>query len=299
MSQPPGRVHMVVVHHDRPETCADSVARLASEEGVASVCVVDSSSDAASGARLRRLLPGVEVLDAGGNIGFGPGANLGLRRWLDGGSGEWVGVAPHDARPAPGCVARLLDQVASRPDAGLVSAEYGEGFDLVPAVDKVMGGYYRPAQRGSGWEEVDYPHGTLLLARRATLEQVGLFDERYFAYCEEVDLALRARAAGWRVGLVWGAVVANGRLPPQLLADYLQLRNTLLLVAEHFGAPELRARLILAAATLAARCARDPGRAGRHARLGVRAVADFRAGRFGPPPPAVLAWAGVDGRGGA
>ena len=46
-----------------------------------------------------------------------------------------------------------------------------------------------------GWEPVDYPHGTLLLARRACLEDVGLFDERYFSYCEEADLGLRARAA--------------------------------------------------------------------------------------------------------
>lgn len=276
---------MVLVHHDQPELCAHSAQAFAAQAGVGSVTVVDSSALDASRRRLRSLLPaGVEILDAGGNVGFGPGANAGLRRWLAAGAGEWVGVAPHDAVPAGGCVARLLDEVASRQRAGLVSAEFGAGYDLVPVVDKVMGGYYWPAPRGHGWQDVDYAHGTLLLARRATLEEVGLFDERYFAYCEEVDLALRARAAGWQVGMVWGAVVANGRLPSRPVADYLQVRNTLLLVREHFGPREVRARLILAGAAILARAVRDPA----HALPQARAVADFLQDRFGPPPARVL-----------
>jgi N-acetylglucosaminyl-diphospho-decaprenol L-rhamnosyltransferase len=279
-----GTVHMILVHHDHPEGCARSVGAFCAEERVGSVTVVDTSSDPTSRARLIELCPDVEVLDAGGNIGFGPGANRGLRAWLDSGDGSWVGVAPDDAVPAPGCVGRLVDEASLRPDAGLVCAEYGAGYDLVPCVDKVIGGYYRPAARGAGWQDVAYPHGTLLLARRGLLEEVGVFDERYFAYCEEVDLGLRARAAGWRVGHVWGAVVANSRLPRQLLADYLQVRNTLLLVSEHFERRDLRARLALAVASLAARATRDLTRA----RLEARAVADFLAGRFGPPPPSVL-----------
>jgi N-acetylglucosaminyl-diphospho-decaprenol L-rhamnosyltransferase len=278
---------MILVHHDQPDGCARSVAAFEAQPDVASVTVVDSSSAAAASRRLRALLPGTEVIDGGGNIGFGPGANVGLRRWLATGRGEWVGVAPHDALPTEGCVAALLDELASRPDAGLVSAEFGAGYDLVPVIDKVIGGYYRPAVRGLGWQDVDYPHGTLLLARRATLEEIGMFDERYFAYCEEVDLGLRARAAGWRVGLVWGAVVDNGRLPAQLLADYLQVRNTLLLVREHFGPREVRARLILAVAGIVAKAVRDPSMALVHGRLEGRAVADFLRDRFGPPPDAV------------
>lgn len=283
-----GAAHVVLVHHDQPELCARSVAAFGAQDGVASVTVVDSGSRPAARRRLRSLQPGVEILDAGGNVGFGAGANAGLRRWLAEGCGEWVGVAPHDAVPVPGCVARLLAAVEHRPEAGLVCAEFGEEFDLVPVVDKVMGGYYRPAPRRVGWQDVDYPHGTLLLARRAMLADVGLFDGRYFAYCEEVDLALRARAAGWTVGMVWGAVVANGQLPDQLLAEYLQLRNTLLLVREHFGRREVRARVILAATRALQRACRDPEAAPALGRVEARAVRDFLLSRFGPPPDDVL-----------
>jgi hypothetical protein len=170
-----GGVHMVVVHHDRPDTCAHTVAAFEALAEVTSVCVVDSSSHPAASGRLRELLPGAEIIDAGGNVGFGPGANLGLRRWLRHGSGPWVGVAPHDAVPAPDAIARILHETEARPDAGLVSAEFGPEFALVPVFDKVMGGFYRAAPRGSGWQDVDYPHGTLLLARRELLEDIGLF----------------------------------------------------------------------------------------------------------------------------
>src|SRR3546814_11219572 len=75
-----------------------------------------------------------------------------------------------------------------------------------------------------------------MFAHRTLLLEVGLFDERYFAYCEEADLALRAKAQGWETGLVRGAIVVNPHMgTPSRTVDYLQLRNTLLLVREHSG----------------------------------------------------------------
>ncbi|MBO0691863.1 MAG: glycosyltransferase, partial [Acidimicrobiaceae bacterium] len=197
-------------------------------------------------------------------------------------------VAPHDALVRPGCLARIFSEVEARPDAGVVSAEFGPEFDLVPTVDWVLGGFYQAAVRGTGWQDVGYAHGTLLLVRRAVLEQVGLFDERYFAYGEEVDLSLRARAAGWRVGLVWGAVVENRELPPRLLADYLQTRNNLLLVRTRFGRYAAALQCILAVTRAVGRARGDPSRWRAHLELDARALTDFLFGRFGPPPEAVL-----------
>jgi N-acetylglucosaminyl-diphospho-decaprenol L-rhamnosyltransferase len=290
-------VHVVIVHHDKPQRCAESVAAFLAQGPQVTVTVVDSGSGAAAAAALRALLPDADIIDAGANVGFGPGANIGWREWLGQGKGEWVAVAPHDALPRPGCLELLFAQIAGRPDAGLVCAEFGPEFDLVPAVDWILGGFYKPADRGVGWQDVDYPHGTLLLARRATLEQIGLFDERYFAYCEEVDLSLRARAAGWRVGMVWGAVVDNGQLPAQLLADYLQTRNTLLLVRTRFGRYAASVHAVLAVARTVGRIRRDRTRWRSHLLVEGQALADFLRGRFGPPSPALrhLAAAGEAG----
>ncbi len=279
---------MVVVHHDQPVRCAATARAFAGQAGVGDVWVVDSSSRPESLARLRALAPELEIIETGGNVGFGPGANAGIRRWLADGRGDWIGVAPHDALPEPGCVEALVAAATGVAQAGLVCAEFGPGYELVPAYDHVLGGYHRPRSRGVGWEDVPYPHGTLLLARRAALEEIGLFDERYFAYCEEVDLGIRAAAAGWRVGIAWGAVVRNGSQPPRPAADYLQLRNTLLLVSSHHGRPQVRGRIVLAAAHIAALAMRQPRSAPRALEVSVRAVRDHRRGRYGAPPARIV-----------
>ena len=277
------------MHHDAPDAAARSVEAFCAQDVPVAVTVVDNASSPAALSTLRERAPGAAVIETGANLGFGPGANVGLRAWLaDGPPGEWVAIAPHDALPQPGCLAALVAAATAHPAAALVSAEFGPGFDHVPAVDTAIGGYYRPAPRAEGWEDVDYPHGTLFLARRAALVDIGLFDERYFAYCEEVDLGLRARAAGWRVGMVWGAVVRNATLPTQLLADYLEVRNTLLLVRTRFGPGAARVRLALAVAPLVRRAVVDRGRWRTHLALEGRAVLDHWRGRYGPPPDRVL-----------
>src|SRR3546814_658358 len=122
------------------------------------------------------------------------------------------------------------------------------------------------------------------------LREVGLFDERYFAYCEEADLALRAKAQGWETGLVRGAIVVNPHMgTPSRTVDYLQLRNTLLLVREHSGRYHATIRGLLAVGQLVSGLLRptqrgpywDPG-------ARVRALVDHCRGRYGSPPPAIL-----------
>lgn len=276
----------VVVHRRRPDACIETV-RLLREQGVGRVVVVDNGSPPADAARL----PG-EVLVLGTNTGFGPAANAGLRRWLGDGEGEWVLVCPHDARPAPGCVERLVAAATERPKAGLASAEYGDAGErlALPVVDRYFGGILAPTERRAGWEDAGHPHGTLLLARRACLEEVGLFDERYFAYCEEADLGVRARAAGWEVGIVWGAVVANPGMSSEVgVPEYLMLRNSLLLVKEHSGVYPAFIRLCMALWGTGVGAA-FPSRRTPFWDLRARryALRDFLLGRTGPPPDEVL-----------
>ena len=117
------------------------------------------------------------------------------------------------------------------------------------------------------------------------MEEVGLFDERYFAYCEEADLALRAAAAGWECGLVRGAMVRNPYVGSASAAiDYLQLRNTLLLVREHSGRYHAFIRYVIALWHLASGAV-FPSRRGpvlERARGRVAALADFAAWTLRP-----------------
>jgi N-acetylglucosaminyl-diphospho-decaprenol L-rhamnosyltransferase len=276
---------LVIVHRRRPVAAART-AGLFLDQGVpVRVLVVDNGSPETDVARLRASLPaGVEVLELGANTGFGPGANAGFRWFLGHDPAPWVAVAPHDGEPQPGCLRRLLDEVGTRPRAGLASADVGDG--LTPVLDRYFGAIPAEATVADGWEPAGYAHGTLLLARRQCLEDVGLFDERYFAYCEEAELALKARERGWEVGVVRGAEVRNQDVGSHAeVVDYLQLRNTLLLVREHSGLYHATVRLVIALWQLGAGLV-VPNRRGPYwsPRARLRAIVDHLRGRYGPPP---------------
>ncbi len=277
-------VPVVVVHHGRPDALGRTVDAFLAQTVPTRVTVVDNAS-----ARSPVPLPvtgsgeRVEVVSSAVNLGFGPGANVGLRRWLRTGDGEWVVVAPHDARPEPDTLERLLEAVSGQDRVGLVSADVGDGER--PLVDPFLGAIGAPQEVAEGFEPGDYPHGTLLMARRSCLVDVGLFDERYFAYCEEADLGLRARRAGWQVGVVRGARVHNPGMSTDVeRVAYLQLRNTLLLLTEHFGRRQGTFRLVFALGQLPVGLIYPPAR-GLHwsPRGRLRGIWDHLRGRYGAP----------------
>lgn len=285
---------VVIVHWNQAERCLRSLARL-HEQGVdIRPVVVDNGSRPDQVSLLRSALgDDGELIEMGANTGFGPAANAGYRRWLSDPQGEWVGLMPHDALPAPGALADMLAIAAERPRLGLLSADVGDG--ATPVVDPYFGGITRPASVTRGFEPADHPHGTLMLARRPLLEQIGLFDERYFAYCEEADLGLRATAAGWEVGLARATMVENPTMGPGTPAvDYLQLRNTLLLVREHSGRYHATVRALIAVGHIIAGLVRPASRYHLFsARARWLALRDGALGRYGPPPASLLA---PDGR---
>ena len=283
---------MVIVHWNRSGRVGKAIEAALGMDGPTQVIVVDNGSTPEHREALHRVVAtfpsGVRVIEADRNLGFGPAANVGWRAWLAEGVGEWVALMPHDALPAPDCLSRMLSTVAVRPRAGLACADFGDG--MTPVVDPYFGGILAPATVEQGWEPAGHPHGTFMLARRRFLSEVGLFDERYFAYCEEADLALRGRAAGWEIGLVRGAMVTNPDVGSTVAAvDYLQLRNTLLLVREHSGRYHAFIRFLIALSHLATGLV-SPAKRGPYWNVEARLLAlrHHLQRRYGPPPPHLL-----------
>jgi GT2 family glycosyltransferase len=280
-------IPVVLVHRDQPERLRATVDAFRAQTVPTRMVVVDNGSVFVPG----DLGDDVVVIETGENLGFGPGANVGFRWFLEQSAadvGDLVALAPHDALPAPDALERIVGAFTDRARAGLACADYGDG--ATPVVDAYFGGILAPATVTEGWEPAGHPHGTLLVARRECLDEVGLFDERYFAYCEEADLGLRAADLDWEIGLVRGAMVENPNMHGALGAvSYLQLRNTLLLVREHSGCYHAFIRYQLAmlqlASGLISPSRRDPY---WHVEGKVRALVDFALGRYGPPPAALL-----------
>jgi len=283
-------VVVVLVHWNQARALERTLQMFRDQDAVIQFVAVDNGSRADEIEFLRKLAADaddLELIETGANLGFGPGANIGLTWWLAETTATWAIVAPHDAAPGAGCVRTLLNECSQRPLAGLACADVGDGH--VPFIDPYFGGLTRTARQDTGWEPADYPHGTLMMIRRACAEEIGLFDERYFSYNEEADLGRRATAAGWEIGLVHDATVTNTHLGTSVAAvDYLQQRNTLLMVREMSGRYHAFIRLCISLGHILSGLMSPSTRPlifDAVARLaGIR---DFLLGRFGPPPPAM------------
>lgn len=282
--RPGANVGVVLVHWNQPDRCKRTIEAFEAQSVPVDLMVVDNGSREAVLDELRAFRPTLFIRELGANHGFGPAANVGLGRLLQRSDCEFLAVAPHDALPAPDCLEKIVRELRARPHAGLACADVGDG--VTPYINPYLGGISVAARVREGWEPADYVHGTLLVARRRCLEEIGLLDERYFAYGEEVEIGARARAARWEVGLVRGARVVNptSRLGTRAV-DYLMERNTLLLVRELSGRTHALTRLAIAVVGLVRGLVRPETRPLLFApRARLRGFADYLRGRYGAPP---------------
>ena len=279
---------LIVVHWNRPQECVRTVFAFAKQFSDLRILVLDNHSSADAFETLRAGLDfSIEILQLPQNKGWGPALNVVLRRWLEDETGAYCLISAHDAQPAAGCVMRLLKAMERDSQIGIACPEYPDGsVPRLSAWHGVSQEISQPLQPGTV-REIDVPHGTLMLARRDCLAQVGLFDERYFAYGDEHELGARARRRGWKVALVGGAIVDNPQTSTASeLRSYLFTRNSLLLVHDYFGrfAAWRRVALILLNTVRLRLRSREDGFA-FSPRARWRGCRDYFAGRFGPPPP--------------
>jgi GT2 family glycosyltransferase len=199
------------------------------------VLVVDNGSTDGSEDRLRHARPDVRLRQTGANLGYAGGNNRGTREALDDGA-ELVWILNNDARPRPDALQELLRVMNREPGVGALASA------VEPRrVATALRGDEHLFCNGcdEGFHDADLVVGCSLVFRSELLRTVGLFDERYFHYAEEQDLAMRARKAGWRLGLACRCIVdhdAGSSLPvwsPQ--ASYYKLRNLLLYERRFFG----------------------------------------------------------------
>ncbi len=251
--------------------------------------MLDNNSAAGAFENLRSAIDSsVEILRLPQNKGWGAALNFALHRWLDQERSVYCLISAHDAQPAPDCVARLVGAMDADGKLGIVCPEYPDGSVPRLSARHAVSQEIAPRLQPGVVQDIDVPHGTLMMVRRECLAEIGLFDERYFAYGDEHELGARARRHGWKVALVGGAVVDNPQTSTASeLRSYLFTRNSLLLVHDYFGrhAAGRRAVLILLnTVRLAFRSRRDAFAFSPRARW--RGCRDYFADRFGQPPVA-------------
>jgi GT2 family glycosyltransferase/SAM-dependent methyltransferase len=200
-------VDVAIVNWNTPESaCEAASAFMASAGATVRVVVIDNDSRPTERAKLEKLLPdGAQLILSDTNLGFGAGANRALRH----GTSEFICVSNADVIPDPDAIAALALFCSDRPDCGMVgpsfihdSAYHAElPTPAALVVRPLIGGFgHRPVPSPKQGKsiEVEQPAGACFMVRRKVWEQIGGFDEGYFLWYEDVDLARRLRLAGMR-----------------------------------------------------------------------------------------------------
>jgi N-acetylglucosaminyl-diphospho-decaprenol L-rhamnosyltransferase len=180
-----------------------------------SIYVVDNASGDGTVEMLAEEFPDVEAIALSSNAGFSVANNIGIRR----GAGRYVLVLNPDTRVTAGALDHMLELMEERRDVGISGCrlELNDGsFDHAakrsfPTIVGALGHFtgigrrdrasnrlaqYRAPEVEHG--EVDAVNGAFMLLRRSALEEVGLFDEGFWMYMEDLDLCFRFARAGWK-----------------------------------------------------------------------------------------------------
>jgi N-acetylglucosaminyl-diphospho-decaprenol L-rhamnosyltransferase len=212
------RLSIVIVSYNSSrdlERCLGSLTRPAPAVDH-EIVVVDNASTDGTPAYLRAAWPQVRLIEAGDNVGFARANNIAIRdTWS-----ELVLLLNPDTEVPAGAVDALVAIIDARSDLAAVGprivdangrAELSFGSMISPFAElrqKVLVTGHDRAYPGIGAivermtrrsAEVDWVSGACLLARRADIEAVGLLDERFFMYTEDVDVCAAMRQRGRRI----------------------------------------------------------------------------------------------------
>lgn len=220
------------------------------------VILVDNGSIDGSAAYVREVYPWVRLVELSENVGFAGGNNRGLKM----AEGEFIVTLNNDTKADPRFLEELIQPALQDPGVGMVAAKMLNYFEPgridsvgVKAADNGMGYNIGVGERDLGQydapAEVFGPCAGAALYRRAMVDQVGFFDQEFFAYYEDLDLAWRGRLAGWRCVAAPRAVVlhvhsaTSGKMSPFTI--YQVQRNKWFTIVKNWPLPLVLRRLPL------------------------------------------------------
>jgi len=190
----------------------------------AQVWVVDNASADGTPERLAEAFPSVRLIASRENLGFVRANNLALRQILNlqSPTPKYIWLLNPDTEVLSGATAALISALEADPRAGMVGPKlvYPDGslqhsafrfpglvqliFDLFPLPARfyetpLNGRYPRRLYEGTRPFPIDHPLGASMMVKSTIIADVGLMDEEFFMYCEEVDWCWRMHEARWRI----------------------------------------------------------------------------------------------------
>jgi GT2 family glycosyltransferase len=240
-------ISVIVVNWNRCGLLRACLQSLERQTGTSlEIIVVDNGSQDGSADMVAREFSGfTRLIRNAENRGFCAANNQGIQA----ARGAFIALLNNDAEAEPGWLSALHGAFAAGPEIGMAASKIVM-YDDPGRIDKAGHLIYPDGQnrgRGTGEpddgrydrsEEVLWPDGCAAMYRKQMLDQIGGFDEDFFAYGDDAELGLRARIAGWSCLYVPDAVVRHHRGSTLGLASSRRVelieRNRVLLALKHF-----------------------------------------------------------------
>ncbi len=217
------------------------------------VFVVDNASKTDPFPHIRASYPNVHCLQSGANLGFAGGNNVAVRQC----KGDYLFFVNNDAEITEDCIEKLLAVLQSDPKIGIVSPllcyypseetnhktiiQYAGTSEVHPltARNKTFGAGQEWNGQYTQIQETAYAHGAAMMVPREVIEKVGMMEESFFLYYEELDWCASIKKAGYKIYIEPNALVYHkesvtvGKANP--LKTYYQNRNRILFMRRHHG----------------------------------------------------------------
>jgi hypothetical protein len=238
------------------ENCLASILANPSTSPFFEIWVVDNASTDESCDNVRQHFPQVHLVENRENVGFARANNQAIQQC----AGKYILLLNPDTLVSSGALEALVDFLDEHPQAGAAGARILNPDDSLqisshprPTLSRefwrllhldalsTYAAYPSAKWEGNQPQEVDVLSGACLLLRKEVLDQVGLLDEDYFMYSEEVDLCYRIQKAGWQLYWVPQAEVVHfgGQSTQQAATEmFLKLyHGKIIYFRKHYGWP--------------------------------------------------------------
>lgn len=215
------RLSVIIVNYGPLDVVIPCIEPLRDESGSnrLQVIMVDNATPGFDAASFQQRFPWVELIAAEQNRGFSAGNNLGIRQ----ATGEYVLLLNPDTRVTTRALFLMVEYLELNPGIGAATCRVNlangkldpachRGFptpwasltyflklDRVFPRSRVFGRYHLTWLALDTAHEIDSPSGCFFIVRRKVIDQVGLLDEAYFLYGEDLDWAKRIRDVGWKI----------------------------------------------------------------------------------------------------
>lgn len=242
MAKNSSSVAVVVPNWNGADDLRSCLESLKTQSLVARIIVVDNGSSDNSIALLEKYAD-IEIILHEKNLGFAGGVNAGFRRAIKDGL-KYVATLNNDAIADKNWLKHLVKVLDSQPETGIVTSKIltADGKRLDSTGDYLTS-WGLPYPRGRGEKAINAyddrvdvfgASGGASLYRVGMLQEIGLFDEDFFAYYEDVDLSFRAQLAGWKIRYAPEAIVYHkiGATSSKIkgFATYQTMKNQQLLL---------------------------------------------------------------------